>query len=243
MIRLYRSRRGFSLLEVMIATAILAASAMVLLSLISLGTRFGSKAETRIGGLVQAQSILDESILRMQAGESIESYTAVLPGTTPKSTKPKSYRVTIEPYVLGETGGTGTPGATGVSGGTGASGGAGTSGGGSETMFGGFGSGGGMASARGPALTDDLQGSGASMAGVPSGSMPTELVSIKVELFESESASAAPTAAGAKGSAGATGSGERALIELTRLVRRPVVVQEDGSSTVPTRPSGRQMGL
>ena len=106
MIRLYRSRRGFSLLEVMIATAILAASAMVLLSLISLGTRFGSKAETRIGGLVQAQSILDESILRMQAGESIESYTAVLPGTTPKSTKPKSYRVTIEPYVLGETGGT-----------------------------------------------------------------------------------------------------------------------------------------
>ena len=231
MIRLYRSRRGFSLLEVMIATAILAASAMVLLSLISLGTRFGSKAETRIGGLVQAQSILDESILRMQAGESIESYTAVLPGTNPKSTKPKSYRVTIEPFVLGETGGTGTPGATGVSGGTG------TSGGGSETMFGGFGSGGGMASARGPALTDDLQGSGSSMAGVPSGPMPTELVSIKVELFESESASGAPTAAGA------TGSGERALIELTRLVRRPVVVQEDGSSTVPTRPSGRQMGL
>ena len=110
-------------------------------------------------------------------------------------------------------------------------------------MFGGFGSGGGMASAGGPALSDDLQGSGASMAGVPSGPMPTELVSIKVELFESESASAAPTAAGAKGSAGATGSGERALIELTRLVRRPVVVQEDGSSTVPTRPSGRQMGL
>ena len=110
-------------------------------------------------------------------------------------------------------------------------------------MFGGFGSGGGMASARGPALTDDLQGSGSSMAGVPSGPMPTELVSIKVELFESESASGAPTAAGAKGSAGATGLGERALIELTRLVRRPVVVQEDGSSTVPTRPSGRQMGL
>ena len=231
MIRLYRSRRGFSLLEVMIATAILAASAMVLLSLISLGTRFGSKAETRIGGLVQAQSILDESILRMQAGEAIESYTAVLPGTTPKSTKPKSYRVTIEPYALGETSGAG------------ASGGTGTSGGGSEAMFGGLGSGGGMASARGPALTDDLQGSGSSLAGVPSGPMPTELVSIKVELFESESASGAPTAAGAKGSAGATGSGERALIELTRLVRRPVVVQEDGRSTVPTRPSGRQMGL
>lgn len=226
MIGLYRSRRGFSLLEVMIATAILAASAMVLLSLISLGTRFGSKAETRIAGLVQAQSILDESILRMQAGETIESYTAVLPGT-----KPKSYRVTIEPYAIGETGG------AGVSGGTGASSGTGTSSGGSGAMLGGFGAGGGMSSSRGPALTDNLQGSNASPGGAASGPMPTELVSVKVELFESESASSAPTGVGA------TGSAERALIELTRLVRRPVVVQEDGRSAVPTGPSGRQMGL
>jgi len=231
MIGLYRSRRGFSLLEVMIATAILAASAMVLLSLISLGTRFGSKAETRIAGLVQAQSILDESILRMQAGETIESYTAVLPGT-----KPKSYRVTIEPYALGESSGTGALGGTGLSGGTG------TSSGGSGAMLGGFGAGGGMSSARGPALTDNLQGSNASPGGAASGPMPTELVSVKVELFESESASSAPTGVGATG-VGATGSAERALIELTRLVRRPVVVQEDGRSAVPTGPSGRQMGL
>jgi prepilin-type N-terminal cleavage/methylation domain-containing protein len=220
MIGLYRSRRGFSLLEVMIATAILAASAMVLLSLISLGTRFGSKAEARIGGLVQAQSILDESILRMQAGETIESYTAVLPGT-----KPKSYRVTIEPFALGESNGTGLSGGTG------------TSSGGSGAMLGGFGAGGGMSSARGPALTDNLQGSNASLGGAASGPMPTELVSVKVELFESESASSAPTGLGAKGSEG------RALIELTRLVRRPVVVQEGGRSAVPTEPSGRQMGL
>jgi prepilin-type N-terminal cleavage/methylation domain-containing protein len=220
MIGLYRSRRGFSLLEVMIATAILAASAMVLLSLISLGTRFGSKAETRIAGLVQAQSILDESILRMQAGETIESYTAVLPGT-----KPKSYRVTIEPYALGESSGMGLSGGTG------------TSSGGSGAMLGGFGAGGGMSSARGPALTDNLQGSNASLGGAASGPMPTELVSVKVELFESESASSAPTGVGSTGSAG------RALIELTRLVRRPVVVQEDGRSAVPTEPSGRQMGL
>ena len=226
MIGLYRSRRGFSLLEVMIATAILAASAMVLLSLISLGTRFGSKAEARIAGLVQAQSILDESILRMQAGETIESYTAVLPGT-----KPKSYRVTIEPYALGESSGTGASGGTGLSGGTG------TSSGGSGAMLGGFGAGGGMSSSRGPALTDNLQGSNASTVGAASGPMPTELVSIKVELFESESASSAPTGVGA------TGSAERALIELTRLVRRPVVVQEEGRSAVPTGPSGRQMGL
>lgn len=232
MIGLYRSRRGFSLLEVMIATAILAASAMVLLSLISLGTRFGSKAETRIAGLVQAQSILDESILRMQAGETIESYTAVLPGT-----KPKSYRVTIEPYAIGESSGTGASGGTGLSGGTG------TSSRGSESMPGGFGAGGGMSSARGPALTDNLQGSNASPGGAASGPMPTELVSVKVELFESESASSAPTGVGATGSGGATGSAERALIELTRLVRRPVVVQEEGRSAVPTGPSGRQMGL
>jgi hypothetical protein len=219
----------------------LAASAMVLLSLISLGTRFGSKAETRIGGLVQAQSILDESILRMQAGETIESYTAVLPGT-----KPKSYRVTIEPFALGESSGTGASGGTGLSGGTGASSGTGTSSGGSGAMLGGFGAGGGMSSARGPALTDNLQGSNASLGGAASGPMPTELVSVKVELFESESASSAPTGLGAKGSGGATGSGGsagRALIELTRLVRRPVVVQEDGRSAVPTGPSGRQMGL
>ena len=220
MIGLYRSRRGFSLLEVMIATAILAASAMVLLSLISLGTRFGSKAEARIAGLVQAQSILDESILRMQAGETIESYTAVLPGT-----KPKSYRVTIEPYAIGESNGTGLSGGTG------------TSSGGSGAMLGGFGAGGGMSSSRGPALTDNLQGSNASTVGAASGPMPTELVSIKVELFESESASSVPTGVGATGSEG------RALIELTRLVRRPVVVQEEGRSAVPTGPSGRQMGL
>jgi prepilin-type N-terminal cleavage/methylation domain-containing protein len=226
MIGLYRSRRGFSLLEVMIATAILAASAMVLLSLISLGTRFGSKAETRIAGLVQAQSILDESILRMQAGETIESYTAVLPGT-----KPKSYRVTIEPYALGESSGTGASGGTGLSGGTG------TSSGGSGAMLGGFGAGVGISSARGPGFTDNLQGSNASPGGAASGPMPTELVSIKVELFESESASSALTGVGA------TGSAERALIELTRLVRRPVVVQEEGRSAVPTGPSGRQMGL
>jgi hypothetical protein len=81
----------------MIATAILAASAMVLLSLISLGTRFGSKAETRIGALIQAQSIMDESILAVQAGSDQESYSAVLPGG-----QPRSYRVVIEPIPLAD---------------------------------------------------------------------------------------------------------------------------------------------
>jgi type II secretory pathway pseudopilin PulG len=98
MIGLAKSRYAFSLLEVMIATAILAASAMVLLSLISLGTRFGSKAEARIGALIQAQSILDESILSVQAGNDQESYSAVLPGI-----QPLSYRVVIEPIPLADS--------------------------------------------------------------------------------------------------------------------------------------------
>jgi hypothetical protein len=70
---------------------------MVLLSLISLGTRFGSKAETRIGALIQAQSIMDESILAVQAGSDQESYSAVLPGG-----QPRSYRVVIEPIPLAD---------------------------------------------------------------------------------------------------------------------------------------------
>jgi prepilin-type N-terminal cleavage/methylation domain-containing protein len=207
MIRLHRSPRGFSLLEVMIATAILAASAMVLLSLISLGTRFGSKAETRIAGLVQAQSILDESILRMQAGETMESYTAVLPGT-----KPKSYRVTIEPFATRDP---------------------------TSTQALPEGS---DASPVSAASMDNRRDTSVSNGNTPAGPMPTELVSIKVELFESQSASSATAgmgASGAKGASGATGSTGRPLIELTRLVRRPYVEQDveqgDRRSPTPTR--------
>lgn len=92
-------RRAFSLLEVMIATAILAASAMVLLSLISLGTRFGSKAETRISALVQAVSIMDESVLAVYAGTAQDSFSSVLAGP-----EPRAYRVVIEPVTMVEEG-------------------------------------------------------------------------------------------------------------------------------------------
>lgn len=92
-------RRGFSLLEVMIATAILAASAMVLLSLISLGTRFGSKAEARISALVQAVSIMDETVLAVYAGTTQESFSSVLGGP-----EPRAYRVQIEPIAIVEEG-------------------------------------------------------------------------------------------------------------------------------------------
>jgi type II secretory pathway pseudopilin PulG len=91
------SRGAFSLLEVMIATAILAGSAMVLLSLINLGTRLGNRSEARISALVLAQSILDESIARIASNDanserSESSYSGELP-----SLPPKSYRVTVEP--------------------------------------------------------------------------------------------------------------------------------------------------
>lgn len=92
-------RRAFSLLEVMIATAILAASAMVLLSLISLGTRFGSKAETRISALVQAVSIMDESVLAVYSGTAQDSFSSVLAGP-----EPRAYRVVIEPVTMVEEG-------------------------------------------------------------------------------------------------------------------------------------------
>ena len=191
------SQRGFSLLEVMIATAILAASAMVLLSLISLGTRFGSKTEMRIGALVQAQSILDESILRMHSGESIESYTGVLAGSTPRS-----YRVTVEPFEVVSTATTGNTPADGK-------------------------------------LGPDPQGLETLAPGSnPTKPMPSELVSIKVELYESEGAtSGMPTG----GNSGAT----KPLVELTRLVRRKPVIpgQSPGVSTGSAIPVGGPAGI
>ena len=189
-----KSPRGFSLLEVMIATAILAASAMVLLSLISLGTRFGSKAEVRIGALVQAQSILDESILRMQSGESIENYTGVLPGS-----KPRSYRVTIEPFLMSDPTGLGSmsqdPNAT--------ANGMGLPAGGSDSM--------------------SPNGQGAI---APVGPKPSELVSMKIELYDSDVANVSIPGGGASG-------GSKPLVELTRLVRRAPSVSDNGTSGMP----------
>ncbi|MFN6140187.1 MAG: prepilin-type N-terminal cleavage/methylation domain-containing protein [Planctomycetota bacterium] len=191
------SQRGFSLLEVMIATAILAASAMVLLSLISLGTRFGSKAEMRIGALVQAQSILDESILRMHSGESIESYTGVLAGSVPRS-----YRVTVEPFEVLSQATTGNTPPDGK-------------------------------------LGPDPQGLETLAPGSnPTKPMPSELVSIKVELYESEGATSGMPTGGKAGAA-------KPLVELTRLVRRKPVLpgQGPGSSTGSAIPVGGRAGI
>jgi prepilin-type N-terminal cleavage/methylation domain-containing protein len=65
---------GFSLLEVIIATAILAASSMVLLSLLGLGTKYGNRAEERSLIASQAQSLLDEYIVSASA-DAIDGQT------------------------------------------------------------------------------------------------------------------------------------------------------------------------
>jgi len=200
------SRCGFSLLEVMIATAILAASAMVLLSLISLGTRFGSKAEVRIGALVQAQSILDESILRMHAGESIESYTGVTPGA-----KPRSYRVTVEPFDFSDP--TAQAPSNPPDG---------------ETQIPD------RPSTMAPMGMGSSVPSVATNAGQPTPE-PTELVSVKIELYDSESPTTAlPSSTSGLGTGSGANSTSKPLIELTRLVRRLPIPANDGAGGTTT---------
>lgn len=88
-----RPRMAFSLLEVIIATAILAGSAMVLFSLIGMGTKYGNKAEQRTLALTQAESLLDEFIARMPNEELRDEVTGVLP-----STPTHSFRIEATPY-------------------------------------------------------------------------------------------------------------------------------------------------
>ncbi len=88
-----RRRTAFSLLEVIIATAILAGSAMVLFSLIGMGTKYGNKAEQRTLAITQAQSMLDEFIARLPNEEIRDEVTGVLPGTPTRS-----FRIEVTPY-------------------------------------------------------------------------------------------------------------------------------------------------
>lgn len=60
--RRMRARRGYSLLEVLIATAVLAGSAMVLSSMIARGAKAGADASRRTYGLGVAASVMDELI-------------------------------------------------------------------------------------------------------------------------------------------------------------------------------------
>lgn len=103
-----RARNAFSLLEIIIATAILAGSAMVLFSLIGLGTKYGNRAEEQTSALTQAQSVLDEVIANLsdeeiQEGVKIqEGVSGVLNGVPARS-----YRIEILPFELAGNSGAG----------------------------------------------------------------------------------------------------------------------------------------
>ena len=94
------SRAAFSLLEVIIATAILAGSAIVLISLISLGTKYGNRAEERTIAISQAQSVMDEFIVRMSSEEIREEVSGVLPVTPPRN-----FRIVVTPFEPAGNGG------------------------------------------------------------------------------------------------------------------------------------------
>lgn len=90
-----RARNAFSLLEIIIATAILAGSAMVLFSLIGLGTKYGNRAEEQTLALTQAQSVLDEYVANLSDEEIQEGVSGVLNGVPAHS-----YRIEILPFEL-----------------------------------------------------------------------------------------------------------------------------------------------
>ena len=87
------TRAAFSLLEVIIATAILAGSAIVLISLISLGAKYGNRAEERTIAISQAQSVMDEFIAHFPSEEIREEVSGVLP-----STPPRNFRIEVTPF-------------------------------------------------------------------------------------------------------------------------------------------------
>lgn len=86
MIRSVLRRDGFSLLEIVIATAILTATALSLVSLLGLGVRFGTRAELKAIGLVKAESVMDEYLASLAFNsttddrEEAAELTGVLPG-------------------------------------------------------------------------------------------------------------------------------------------------------------------
>ena len=95
------TRTAFSLLEVIIATAVLAASAMVLSSLISLGSKYGNRAEERTLAISQAESLLDEFLAKLSVGSPAEESTGDLPNSRLPGIQPKTYRITSTPYQFG----------------------------------------------------------------------------------------------------------------------------------------------
>ena len=89
------TRSAFSLLEIIIATAVLAASAMVLSSLIGLGSKYGNRAEERTIAVSQAESLLDE-FLASDLSNQIEESSGELPGIPPRG-----FRINATPFEIG----------------------------------------------------------------------------------------------------------------------------------------------
>lgn len=91
------TRSAFSLLEIIIATAVLAASAMVLSSLIGLGSKYGNRAEERTIAVSQAESLMDEFLAQLGNEENqLEESTGELPGPPPSS-----FRISATPFEVG----------------------------------------------------------------------------------------------------------------------------------------------
>lgn len=86
-------RAGFSLLEMIIATAILAASGMVLSSLLGLGARYGNRAEERTLAIEQAHSVLAQFLAQAPNAESLDEVSGELPGVPVNS-----FRIRVEAY-------------------------------------------------------------------------------------------------------------------------------------------------
>ncbi len=90
-------RSAFSLLEIIIATAVLAASAMVLSSLIGLGAKYGNRAEERTIAVSQAESLMDEFLAQLgNENSQAEESTGELPGPPPRA-----FRISAIPFEVG----------------------------------------------------------------------------------------------------------------------------------------------
>jgi prepilin-type N-terminal cleavage/methylation domain-containing protein len=87
------NRNGFSLLEIIIATAILAGSSMVLISMIGAGSRFGQQAEQKTIALAAANSLIDEMIATNKFLDSSQETTGTL-----GSSDPLGFRIRISTY-------------------------------------------------------------------------------------------------------------------------------------------------
>lgn len=156
-------RSAFSLLEIIIATAVLAASAMVLSSLIGLGTKYGNRAEEVTIALTQAQSLMDEFLAQTYSESNQDEITGELPGPPARG-----FRIGLVPFEIGSA----------------------------------------------PAANNSGRNSSEEAAG---------LLRVTVEVFSNVG--------------GDSGSTAKPLVHLSRLIRRPLPVADQGNGLEPGLPN------